>query len=242
VSVGIVPIEPRETRVSPFEFTPMSRPTGPICSTASQPRRRGILSRGRNILIGQLIAAGVTAIATGVTAIILYRQTSLMGTQARISAIVQAPNVIVDSDGPTSASYISLTFRNIGHSNAYQLLISPYADWEPAANANFDPFRFWRGKLQTTRIPELAEGRPAQCTYTITTPRSGEVVYLYGKYEYESPFPNLPKDNRQFCYIGRENGRIEPCGTSHVVAIHVPIITKRADVRGAATAGTPAPP
>lgn len=213
----------------------MSRPTGPICPTAPRPRRRGILSRGRNILIAQVLVAAMTG---AMTVYILYRQTTLMEMQAGIAAIVQAPNVVVDADWPTSGSYTSLMFRNIGHSNAYQLVISPYADWEQSPKAEFDPFKLGRGKLQTTRIDELAEGQPARCTYTISTPNAGEVLYLYGTYEYESRLPNLPKDKRRFCYVARDNRTIEPCRTSHVVAIHVSIISKGAEVGGDAAART----
>ena len=106
----------------------MSRATAPMSPTTLQLLRRWI-SR-RDIVIGQLIVAGVTAYILFCQTRVMDTQAGIAATQAGITAIVQAPNVVVNADWPASGSYISLMFRNIGHSNAYQLIISPYADWE----------------------------------------------------------------------------------------------------------------
>lgn len=200
----------------------MTRPTAPLSPTRLPRLRRWISRRG--ILTAQVFLAGLTLC-------ILYRQTSVMDTQARISATALAPNVVADAKWPGRTDYISLVFRNIGRSSALQLEISAHAIWEQPPQPNFDPSKSCVGKLQPTpAIGELAEGATAQFTFTSSAPSAGEALYLCGTYEYGSWLPYASREKRTFCFVARDNGTVEPCGTTHIVAIRATIATKRAEV------------
>jgi hypothetical protein len=179
----------------------------------------------------------VSLLLSGLTLAVLYRtygvyqgQATIMAMQAatgkeanQIAAISLAPRVIVSASWPKPEDNISFVFTNIGNSSAYNLVIAANTIWR-VPEADFDPFKSFGGtKLQSQAVEELLPGATAGSDYVVSRPSTGENLYVYGTYSYDSRVPEVPKANIRFCYVARSGGVVEPCRAFHVLSMHATI-------------------